>query len=177
MSSTVLVCLISWLLAAVFAQACRHKLVAWQRFRASFLAYRIVPEKLVTVVGRSLVGLELAIVLGLIFLQTAALWAAAGLLMLYAVGIGINVMRGRQLIDCGCGDEPTPVSWVLVARNLTLAGLAALAVRYAALGVEVSWLSGSIALGMCLIAVGLYSAIEQLLANRGRHQRLWLGVA
>jgi methylamine utilization protein MauE len=177
MSSTILVCVISWLLAGVFAQACWHKLAAWPRFRASFVAYRIVPENLVTLTGRLLTVVELLVVVGLVFLQIPALWVAVGLLVVYATGISINVLRGRQLIDCGCGDEPTPVSWLLVARNLLLVGLSMLAIGVAADGVELTWQYAGVGLGLSLIAFGLYSVIEQLLANRGRHQRLWLGVA
>ena len=177
MDNALVICVISWLIAGIFAQAVKHKLLDWPRFRASFVAYRIVPEGLVTVVGRGLTVVELVLVCGLIFLQPAALWLAAGVLSVYASGIAVNVLRGRQQIDCGCGDEPTPVSWLLVLRNITLVVMAIYASILAAASFELSVLSALIALGLMVIAFVLYSAIEQLLANRGRHQRLWLGVS
>jgi uncharacterized membrane protein YphA (DoxX/SURF4 family) len=49
----------------------------------------------------------------------------AGLLLLFAAGVAINLLRGRS-IDCGCfGMSARNTSWATVGRNLFLAALAA----------------------------------------------------
>ena len=49
--------------------------------------------------------------------------AAAGLLSAFAVAMGINLLRGRRHIDCGCfqGALKQPLRWTLVIRNALLA--------------------------------------------------------
>ena len=49
--------------------------------------------------------------------------AAALLLSVFAVAMGINLLRGRRHIDCGCfqGTLKQPLSWTLVSRNALLA--------------------------------------------------------
>jgi len=169
------VVVISWLLAAVFAGACGHKVGEWQRFRAAFAAYRIVPEGLVGAVAGIVTLAEVLVVLALIILQPVGLIGAALLLGVYLVAISINLARGRRHIDCGCGDEPTPLSYRLLVRIGLLAGLAVWA-GWAHGIAGVSWAAGFVALVAALVAFGIYMAVEQLIANRGRHERLWLGV-
>ena len=43
-------------------------------------------------------------------------------LSLYALAMGLNIMRGNALLDCGCswGDSAQPVTWSLVVRNVGL---------------------------------------------------------
>jgi hypothetical protein len=59
--------------------------------------------------------------------------AAAGmaivLLLLFAWAMAVNLRRGRDHIDCGCGggSPRQTLSWALVWRNLGLAGLASAA--------------------------------------------------
>jgi hypothetical protein len=175
--SDVSVLIICWLLAAIFAVALRHKIVAWQRFKASFTAYRIVPEALVSVVAGLLVVTESVTLVALLWLQPLGLLLGGGLLAIYAAAIGINVARGRRQIDCGCGDEPTPVSLILVARNAVLICLAFTAYTLQPALQELTLWAAVVALSAALVAFGIYLAMEQLIANRGRHQRLWLGVS
>src|SRR6202035_1483448 len=48
--------------------------------------------------------------------------AAAVLLGAFAVAMGINLLRGRRQIDCGCfqGALKQPLRWTLVGRNALL---------------------------------------------------------
>ncbi len=168
--------LVSWLVALIFAAALRHKVQSWARFKASFAAYRLVPERLVTPVAVVLAGLEGWVVLGCLAGLPAALLTGGGLFFVYGVAMAINLFRGRRFIDCGCGDEPTPLGAGLLVRNLVLVGLATAAaggvpdMRSAGLEVLVALLGAG-------VAYGIYAAIDQLLANRGLHRRLWLGVS
>jgi len=175
MNASVLILAISWLLAGIFAMALKHKVGAWPRFIASLTAYDIVPERLVKLAGALLVVSELAAVLLLFSGQPLGLWFATLLLSVYAMAIAINVLRGKWHIDCGCGDEPTPVSWFLFWRNTLLVMMAQFGLVLHATGLTWTLLVALIALGLSLIALGIYVAVEQLMANRGRHQRLWLG--
>jgi len=50
-------------------------------------------------------------------------YLAAALLGLYALAMGLQLMHHR-VIDCGCGAQAMPVSWVLVGRNVLLMALA-----------------------------------------------------
>jgi len=173
----VLQLMISWLLAAVFAVAAWHKVSAWPRFKASLAAYKLVPAPAVAVVGASLALAELVAVLLLCLspLQPYGLMLAMGLLAIYACAIGVNVARGRTQIDCGCGDEPTPVSLTLVLRNAVL--IASCGYALSEPSGEVTWLAAVVAAGLSVVAFALYCIIDQLIANRARHRRLWLGAA
>lgn len=97
-------------------------------------------------------------------------WRAAGaalaalLLLAYAGAMAYHRWQ-RHTLDCGCGGEPLPVSWALVARNLGLAALALLAAlspgeRSMGLG------DFAVAAAALLLATLLYAAFHQVL----RHQ-------
>ena len=178
MSDAVLVLTINWGLAMVFSVALLHKVRAWPRFNASLAAYRLVPEALVGAAAGLLMASEALVVVLLVACHALAGLAASLLLSAYALAIAVSVLRGRTHIDCGCGDEPTPVSWSLVVRNLCLVGLALVATQLqiaGALNLGMQWLTGLVSLALALVGFGIYQAVEQLFANRGRHQRLWLG--
>ncbi len=89
---------------------------------------------------------------------------AVALLLLYATLMALHAARGHEL-DCGCGGEPLPVSWVLVLRNVALALLAALAGAPLAerpMGVgDLSVVAASL-----LLACLLYAAWHQVLRHR-----------
>ena len=165
-----------WMLALVFADAARHKVTAGQRFRASLQAYEIIPASLVGMTAAVLAAVELLIAVGLVVLLPAAAVAAAGLLGVYLVAIAVNLARGRWQIDCGCGDEPTPLSFRLVIRNGILIGMALFAGASGASVSELGWQGGLLAVVPAVVGFGIYLVAEQLIANRGRHRRLWIGV-
>ncbi|WP_081193839.1 MauE/DoxX family redox-associated membrane protein [Halomonas sp. BC1] len=116
------------LLALILAQSVWHKVNDYGRFLGLVANYRLVPGFLEEGVSRTLIALEALLVVLLVFPATAVLASLSGgvLLLVYAAAMGINLLRGRQLIDCGCGGRAQPVSWLLVLRNLTLALLALL---------------------------------------------------
>ena len=82
------------------------------------------------------------------------------LLLLYGAVMALHAARGRS-VDCGCGGEPLPVSWALVARNALLAllaGLAALPMAGRSLGAG-DFLVVAAAL---LLATLLHAALHQV---------------
>ncbi len=115
-------------LALLFAGAAWSKLASAEEFVGVVRNFRLLPEGLADVVARALPIVELAIALALIWNVTSsyALFAAGALLVVFAVAVGINLLRGRSQIDCGCfrTGARQSLSWALVVRNLVLCGLA-----------------------------------------------------
>lgn len=94
-------------------------------------------------------------------------WAGVGaalavaLLLGYAAAMAWHRQRGTA-IDCGCGGEPLPVSWLLVARNAVLAAIACVA----GAGVAPRPLGGAdflVVVASVLLAALLYAALHQVL--------------
>lgn len=120
-------------LALLFLTAAWSKLSHAEEFYGVVRNFRLLPDAASRIVARGLPVLEVLVAVGLVVRPFTALAAtlAAMLLLIFAVALGINVLRGRTWIDCGCLRQgmKQPVSGWLVARNL---GLAALALAVAA---------------------------------------------
>ena len=109
---------------------------AWGKFRdlEEFTGivrnYRLLPEFAIRPVAYMMPALEAAIALTLLA-GTAQPYPAMGaivLLAIFAVAMGINIVRGRRYIDCGCFRTKLKqrLSWWLVVRNgvlMTMAGV------------------------------------------------------
>jgi hypothetical protein len=126
---------ISWIVTlgavALFGTAAAHKLGDWRRFSAALGNYRLLPESLIPASAVVVVALELATV-GLLLapmMRPAGAVLAAALLALYAIAIGVNLLRGRASIDCGClgVGRRAPINPWMVGRNLALAAIVLLA--------------------------------------------------
>ena len=74
----------------------------------------------------------------------------------------INLARGRSDIDCGCGGEPLPLSWALVARNLLLMVMCALAAAEMTER-EMQWADRAVVCGAVLLGSLLWAAFHQVL--------------
>lgn len=169
---TVLCAAVAFFMTLLFAGAAWHKLSDLAAFERVLLGYRLLPAAVCRWLARLVPGLEL----GAAGLALASLWlpslrapaalACALLLGTYAGAMGINLLRGRRDIDCGCGGPgERPLSWSLVVRNLVLIALV------------VPWLSSGAAARpdpaqLALAGVGaasvwlLFSAWEALMAVR-----------
>ena len=92
-----------------------------------------VPPKLASTMAWGLPFAEILIALALLPVTTA--WAgsiaAVALLLIFAVGIAVNLARG-QSPDCHCFGQlhSEPVSWLTFARNLALIGVAGIIVGF-----------------------------------------------
>ncbi len=168
---------VAWMLALVFAHALFLKLREPTRFRASMAAYGLLPTVLVEPTAVVVMVLEAAAVFALLLGSNFGAHLAALLLASYALAIAINVVRGRKHLDCGCGDEPVPVSWAVVSRN---ALLLVIAIYAGATGPQTTFVTGpwglAVSLASAVLGFGIFLIVEQLLANHGRYHRLWLGV-
>lgn len=127
-----LVLVASVLLGGLFAIGGISKLMGFAEFVATVGNYRLLPDPLVLpaalLVASSELLLGLAALAGSRFeVLTASLFGIAALLLIYAASIGINLLRGRRHIDCGCNAfaaEGAPLNWYLVGRNAVLAAVA-----------------------------------------------------
>ena len=167
-------------LALIFANAVYHKLRAPLEFVGIVRQYELLPrrwptrliERASTAGAYTIITLELAAIAGLLFLPATGLWLAGALLTAYTAAVVVNVLRGRRHIDCGCGGEPTPLSWALVVRNAAL--LCALSATIGGPSdAAVTWLGWAFATGAAVLTLATYVAFNQLLANAGQYERLW----
>ena len=118
--------LLSGAFALLFASAAFHKARHFAHFAAVFRAYRLVPPALPLAAFVPILELSVAAGLLLPVARPAAAVTGAALLLLYATAIGVNLLRGRHDLSCGCGgpDERRPIAAWMVVRNLLLATLA-----------------------------------------------------
>jgi hypothetical protein len=137
-------------IALLFALAGSHKLRNLALFTEVFSAYRVLPESLARRSAWLIPAMELAI----------------ALLIAYAAGISLNLVRGRRELDCGCGaaGNRRSIALWMVWRNLVLA----LALGVAALPWIARPLTGLDALtviGGLSAAAMLYAAVDRLLGD------------
>lgn len=153
-------------LAAVFGLAALTKLRALDEFIGVIHNYRVLPAMLVRPVAYSLPPLEVAIAVGVLLEPTRTLAAggAAALLIVFALAMALNLMRGRVEIDCGCfaATLKQHISWALVGRNGVLLGLALLAMPSALPERTLTWLDVLTVVVASVGAVVLYFAFTQL---------------
>ena len=167
---------VQWALGLLLLGAAWHKLRGWQVFPAIVSDYRLLPGFLVRPAAMLLVPLEA--LLGSTWLlapyQLLLSGLTAALLGLYAAAIGINLLRGRRRIDCGCyfglsHAADAGLSWWLVLRNGALAALAFLPALPQS-GRELGVLDGFGLAAALLLAALLLLTLGQLRANRSAMQ-------
>lgn len=164
----ILLTIAHYAVALLFLGSAYAKAANFAVFRATLAEYKLVPSVLVGLAAFAFAVAELLIGVGALVTTTAApaMLAAAGLLCVYALAIGINLARGRRDIDCGCTGPATRQllsGWLLV-RNAGLVALAAtgtLASSGRPLG-PADWVV--VGLGLAAL-ITLYAAINQLMAN------------
>lgn len=161
------------LMAVLFAHAAWHKLAQGPQFQSTLQAYHLLPAALVAPASLLLAGLEALVPLGLMWPATrpVAMMLAALLLSGYGLAIAVNLLRGREHIDCGCGDETQTLSWALVVRNGLLAALAA----SCAVPASVRAMEGADIVTALLASLGfygLYRVAEELIRQAGRLRAL-----
>jgi len=163
--------IVSICMSLMFGFAAVHKLKAVTVFKATMDEYQLVPRMLSGVVVALLILAELAAAILVLVpaVRTTGLMIMAALLFIYAGGIGINLLRGRRDIDCGCSGPSSrhELSGWLVLRNLVLLSLVLLAANPSAQR-PMNWLDAVVVLFSVLVASGLYVGMNQLLAQAPR---------
>lgn len=159
------------LICLVLARALLHKLTARPEFEATVAEYHILPARWSRAAAVSLAVLEgvaIAAVIAPTYRQEGAVLAAS-LFALYSVAMAINLLRGRDRIDCGCGGPGQQLSWYLIGRNLALiAGCVC---------IVTCDMPGMLGLAECAAAAGLVPLLwllmilfDRILGNRS-HER------
>jgi hypothetical protein len=109
----------------VFVLAATQKAMHWRILPGVISNYRLLPRWMHWPVAVLLVPLEMVLGVTLLSAQLKPWPELAGivLLLLFAAAMAVNVARGRDHIDCGCGESflRQSLSWALVARNGVLA--------------------------------------------------------
>lgn len=106
------------------------KAFAQRDFLGTVAAYRLLPMRTpywgYALLAWSVTSAELFIAAGLIFGSMRAALAAAVLFLIFTLAVGINLLRGRRDIDCGCSVGPVGerLSWRVAARAFGLCLLA-----------------------------------------------------
>jgi peroxiredoxin len=170
------------LLAGVFAVAGAAKFADLAGSRKSMADFG-VPEGLAHFLGLLFPLVELVCAVALVPVRSAW-WGATGvlaLLLLFIVGISINLVRGHRP-DCHCFGQlhSSPIGWDTVLRNVVLAGVASFIVwqgSHNAGASVVNWSSGltraeSVAAGLALAIAVLAAfqlwALMHILRQNGR---------
>jgi hypothetical protein len=154
-------------LASLFFAAALHKARDLHGFADTISDYQIFAARFSAWGARGLAALELVCGLCLLLPSIDPLGSliALGLFALYSGAIGINLLRGRRQIDCGCmgfGSRQTLSGWLLV-RNALLALLALMALAPASAR-PLGWIDFiTLAFGLGLTAL-VWLASHQLAA-------------
>ena len=119
-------------LAVIFGLGAWGKLRDLEAFTGVVRNYRLLPEFAVWPVAHTMPVLEAAIAVAILAgpTQPYSAMGAFMLLAIFAVAMGVNILRGRRYIDCGCFRTTLKqrLSWWLVVRNGVLMSMAAVLV-------------------------------------------------
>jgi len=93
-------------------------------FSGQVRAFDVLPRRLSSVVGRALPAVEVIVGTGLLVAPRLASIPASGLFTIFAAAVGLNLVRGRTELVCGCfGPEGRHrISRSHMIGNLLLAG-------------------------------------------------------
>ena len=155
-------------LALLFVVAALHKLRDRDAFRATLDAYALLPSALTAPLARAVPLVELVAALLLVAPRAAAVGASIAVLLLsvYALAMGVNLLRGRRDLDCGCmgPGARSPIGPELLVRNLFLI-VAALVAGFAPFPARaLVWVDFvTVPLAVAVLAA-LYAAVERVLA-------------
>jgi uncharacterized membrane protein YphA (DoxX/SURF4 family) len=159
----------SLILSYIFVVASFHKWQNLEEFTETLRNYRLLPEASLGLFSYAIPGLELCCGLALLVPQSASVAAilAGALLLMYIFAIGLNLLKGRRSIDCGCGgvDQKQAISEWLIVRNSVLLFFSYCVIA-ATQAREALWLDWCIALLAAIVGCLFYNIVNQLLVNR-----------
>lgn len=152
-------------IALLFARAAWHKLSDFTAFTGYVADYEVVPEKYVRAASMLVVAAEAVVILALLTPGGNVVGSLVAMTMfaLYAGAMAVNVGRGRDRIECGCGGAVQPLSWRLVIRNGVLAMIAALGLLASPDALALEEAVAALIGGFTLWAG--YILVEQIMAN------------
>jgi len=149
--------------ATLMSAAAAHKLRDASDFRQAVENYRILPAIAVPAAARLIPVVEAAAAALTLSGNPIGLLAIAGLLLLYAAAIAINLKRGHRHIDCGClafGKVGQPINILMVARNLLFAATALAIAASATADRPLTWIDWLGILCAIIATALLYGIVE-----------------
>ncbi|MGQ2965993.1 MauE/DoxX family redox-associated membrane protein [Methylophilus sp.] len=157
----------SLFLALILAAAAIPKLRSQDEFLGVVANYKLLPGFLVAPFAKLLPWVELGCAIALLVpaLRPVAASVAAGLFMMFAIAIAINVGRGRTHIDCGCVRRPTSMSRIgmfHVLRALALSGVSLYAVAVPLQATGITLETGLIGLVSAVMLSLLYLGADMI---------------
>lgn len=154
--------------ALLFLLSAAHKWRDPVAFRSALAAYDVIPDAAVAPVGALIAFGETAVGVALLFPAAASTAGIGGALLIsmYGVAVAVNLTRGRDFIDCGCGGPggKRPISPGLALRNAVLAA-ALLLVALPSQARATSWIDAFTAASLLAALALLYAAVDVALAN------------
>lgn len=126
----------------------------------SVARYEMLPLGAVRVLAPAMPWVELALGFMLVFgvAPRIALSIASAMFLTFCAAILINLLRGRS-IDCGCRGSGRPISWTLLAEDITCAlACSAVAMIGNPVGLLQTFTTSSTGPGRSLAVVALLSA-------------------
>jgi len=163
--------LLSLAFALLLATMAWHKLADLARFCGILAAYQLLPAALATPAAWLFAALEMALAGAWALGWNPAMTGAATVFLLgvYTLAVGVNVLRGRTYIDCGCGFGASAGSGQrlrgrLLLRNALLM-VGALAATLSATPRELSPSDHFGLAGAGIVLALLYLGANQLLVN------------
>ena len=166
---------VSLALALVFGASAMIKFVDFTEFRGALENYRIVPERLSLPAAVIVPVSELVAAIGLLVprFQVTAAMLLIFVLVIFTAAIGINMMRGRLYIDCGCFGPMLrqPLSYWLLIRNVVLMLLCAVIMLANDARAMTALDVVTIALGASTLVL-IYGAANYILANAPASNRM-----
>ena len=164
-------------IALILLIAAIPKLLNRSQFLHIVQEYRVFPDGIVKLAAHCIPLAELIVAVQLLlgFLTPWSLFAAALLFLLFAIGIAINLFRGRNKISCGCfgGNIDSKLSWGLVLRNICFAGIAVIVWQRSSLMVGHFGVSAAeylVIVGMASVVFALWLLLGTIRNIRGLSQ-------
>jgi hypothetical protein len=168
--------------ALLFTLSATHKFTNKLQFQAVLDAYQILPQQMTAPAALVIPVLELCLGIGwllsaIFLIQLAAVsLLSVMLLTTYGMAIGINLMRGRRYIDCGCGFSSAvgrnanapgiqQLSGGLVVRNGLLV-IAAMLASFAPGARDLGLIDFLSLVAATIALILIYGSYNQLLVNR-----------
>lgn len=157
-------------LVVLFASAAAHKLRDRVAFAGILAAYRVVPPAAVPPAAVAVAVAEVAVAVALALGSALGPAGAVMLVATYSLAIGVNLLRGRRTIDCGCGalGARQPISEWLLARNALLAAAALALVPTPVAARPLAWVDWVSVAGGVAVAALVWTAAHGLAAAAHR---------
>jgi len=157
------------ILSYVFVVASFHKWQSISEFKRTLSDYQVVPDRLVSIFIYAIPVIELITGIALLIPISSGLAAisASALLCIYIFAIGINLLKGRRTIDCGCGgtEQKQNISeWLLLRNGLLL--FLAYCITASVQARELFWFDWAVVFLAAVVGCLFYNIINQLLVNK-----------